>query len=423
MFKDQAVRLFFLGFLLFATSSHADYSSSQVNVSVYDDSSLQNEVFDIGRAKIPSKELVDQQSMQADQRVFKKYLVASSVAVSAIVLLMISYEIRQAASARKAELAELSQRAKMQEVIADFLSKRQLVSVPKVSQDLNLSPSLGGQRASSPTKFQGWGSWVYSGITSFGWDCSEFVATSAQMLVSGVVVNGMYNYLHNKVKQVYSDESVIWYLQEHTKIKVLVNDLKVYAVDYDVYASLLSSEVFNQDAQMHMKAFVTDLLGSAQEHMHNEIFKDPQYFNFLLGDIKKKYARQSAELENLQEYVVPNIAKQHRATAGQHEQALFANDMNRRRDIAQMCTQLAHEVEQLTAFVMMHGDRYSSRVRDIIDSCNAFLAHMEMLLNASAEKIQEYSKADQGMFTSVYEYDKLLHEQVQYIHRYCKTVK
>lgn len=172
-----------------------------------------------------------------------------------------------------------------------------------------------------------------------------------------------------------------------------------------------------------MKAFVTDLIGSAKDYMHEEVFKDPHYFAFLLDSMKKKYTRTSGELEKLQDYVVPAVSKRNRAMVDNHAELLFADDMNRRKDMAAMCDVIAADMEKVMAFALMCGPRQQGRVMDMIASCNDFLAHMETLLNATPEKLAQLSKADRGMFTSIYEYERLFDEQMNFLHRYCKLVK
>jgi hypothetical protein len=234
-------------------------------------------------------------------------------------------------------------------------------------------------------------------------------------------MNGAYSYAAGKLSQAYAEETVLWFAYEQTQIPSLLNDLKLYATDYDVYASLLSVELLNQDAQVHLRSFVQDLVGSAQNYLGNDAFRDPGYFEFLLNNMKKKYVQKGKELEKLQEYVLPAAAKRHRAMIENQATMLFAKDMNRRADIANMCEILVQEMQKLMAFVQMtSGLRQKARIADMVESCNKFLTHMEVLLNSTPEQLQAFSKNDSGMFTSVYEYEKLFSEQINFLHRYCK---
>ena len=351
----------------------------------------------LDRVIIPNDELVDQQVQAADARVFKKYVVTSTVIVASLVSLYLLSYIRDAAIVNEAALSKMH-----------FIPKD--IDAAKVPEVLKLTESA-----------PGWTSWGLHRFKNFGLGFGKLFADSGLMLASGLIVQGAYSYAANKWNQVYTEETVLWYAYEQTKIPNLFNDLKLYATDYDLYASLLSAELFNQDAKIQMKAFVKDLIGSAQNYMGNDLFQDASYFECLLVDIKKKYIQKGKELAKLEEFVVPAVAKRKRALAQEHATTLFSKDMNRRADIESMCNMFAEEMQKLLAFIQMRGGlRYKARVADMVDACNAFLEHMERLLNSTPEQLQELSKNDCGMFTSVYEYEQLFSEQINFLHRYCK---
>lgn len=352
----------------------------------------------LSRVAAPDSAHVAKERTKADQRLLKKHVVTAAVVVAVIAGFVLACEMSERDRKNKDELS------KKDWVLADAARKASASKTP------------------TPVEPEGWFSWAMTKTQSFGSSFAGMIGSSAQLLVAGIVTNAAWSYVQNKISQAYQDETMLWYAHNQTKIPQLFNDLKSYAVDYDLYSSLLSAELFNQDAQLHMKAFVADLIGSAQDYMKEEIFKDPHYFAFLLDEMKKKYTRKSNELEKLQEYVVPMVGKRHRALAQNHMELLFADDMGRRKDIAQMCDTLAVDMEKLMAFALMRGPRQKGRIMDMVASCNDFLVHMEMLLNATPEKLAELSKADRGMFTCIYEYEKLFGEQVNFLHRYCKLI-
>ena len=353
--------------------------------------------FQLTRIALPYATSIEKEVKKADFRVFKKYAVTTTVVISALVAMFLCYQLKNVAAAHDT-------------------ARLQMQLIPKNVDQVQLPEIL---RPEAPA--QGWVSWIAQGSKNFGLSLGGMFANSGLLLVSTLVMNGAYTYASNKLNQVYADETVLWYAHEQTKIPNLFNDLKLYATDYDLYATLLSAELFNQDAQVHIQSFVKDLVGSAQNYLGNDMFQDPAYFQYLLNDVKKKYVQKGKELEKLQEFVVPAAAKRHRAMAQEHATLLFAKDLNRRVDIANMCEMFAQEMQNLTSFIQMRGGlRQQARVADMVESCNAFLAHMETLLNSTPEQLQAFSKKDCGMFTCVYEYEKLFSEQINFLHRYCK---
>lgn len=365
------------------------------------------ERFHVRLAAFPDKVAVEKEYDKAGSRQTKKYAVAAAGAVTALAILVLAYRMTEAAKGHQ------------NECIAKALEQKGLVLVKQAQ--VPATASAVSVVAASPVQ-QGYVGWFVDGVKDFGRSTSTFVANSAMMIAAGVVINGVYSFLQGKIAQAYQDETVLWYLHDQTKIPFILADLKAYSVDYDLHAKLLSCEVFNQDAQIHMKAFVKDLLGSSQDFVGNDVFKDSAYFGFLIGEMKKKYLRQSGELEKLQDYVVPAVAKRDRALAQDHIAILFARDMARRTSIAELCNLLSKDIEKLAAFMMASGPKHKTRISDMVASCNSYLAHMEVMLNSTPAQLAQMSKENQGMFTSSYEFERLFNEQVGFMHRYCKIV-
>ena len=371
--------------------------------------------FQLARVKYPDEQSIQIERQQSDARAFKKYAVTVTVVVSVVVGLYLLYQIREAAAKHERESAKNTNA--IEAILQEFKDLKEKYNLVVKDPSLPATPA----RSVAPASPEGWMSSAANSAKSFGLGTAKFFADSAFLLASGTVLNGAYNYACKKVAQTYVDETVLWYAHEKTQLPLLFNDLKTYSIDYDLFATLLSLELFNQEAQMHFKAFVKDLLGSAQNYMHNDVFNDPAYFNYLLEEMKKKYIKKGQEMEKLSDHVVSAVAKQHRAIAQEHAIALFSHDMNRRGDIAKMCDLFAHEMEKLTSFIALRGGLYQqARVFDMVDSSNKFLAHMEILINSTPEELQAYSKADVGMFTSTFEYEKLFSEQINFLHRYCR---
>lgn len=365
------------------------------------------EHFHVRLAAFPDKDAIEKEHNKSDSRQTRKYAVAAAGAVTALAILVLAYRMTETAKSHQ------------NESIAKALEQRSLVLVKK--QQVPSTASAVSSVVQPPVE-SGYVGWVVDGVKDFGRSTSSFVANSAMMIAAGVVINGVYTFLQNKISQAYQEETVLWYLHDQTKIPLILSDLKAYSVDYDLHAKLLSCEVFNQDAQIHMKAFVKDLLDSSQDFVGNDLFKDPGYFGFLIGEMKKKYLRQSGELEKLQDYVVPAVAKRDRALAQDHIAILFARDMARRTSIAELCSLLSKDVEKLAAFMMACGPKHKTRISDMVASCNSYLAHMELMLNSTPEQLAQMSKENHGMFTSSYEFERLFNEQVGFMHRYCKIV-
>lgn len=365
--------------------------------------------FQLSRVNFPDATLISVESKQANIRALKKYMITTSALMASVVGLYLLYQVREAARAHDQQNSKV--------FFENWMQKEGLLLVQKDKIAPALLPIL------SPDKkmqFNESGSWA-SSLKSFGFDTAKFFTDGAFLLASGAVLNGFYNYTCDKINQAYVDETVLWYAHEKTKIPLIFNDLKNYATDYDLFASLLSAELFNQDASMHLTAFVKELLGSAQNYINNDVFRDSAYFEYLLANMKKKYIKKGQELEKLSDYVIPAVAKRNRIIVQNHAAMLFANDMQRRADIAKMCDVLVQEMQKMTAFMSLRGGLHQkSRIYDLVEAFNKFLTHMEMLLNSTPEQLQALSKSDCGMFTSVYEYEKLFTEQINFLHRYCR---
>jgi hypothetical protein len=375
--------------------------------------------FQLKRVVCPQDKEVAVQRKLSDARELKKVVVTSAVVVGVVVGLYLLYQASEAANAHDEKMAQ----ERHKDMILAAIKEHNFVPGPKNSEPSHdvVQKSTSETSTTKNQTLPGWIGWAGSEIKSLGRGSAKFLANSAFMFTAGVVIKETADYIKNKIDQVYADETVLWFTSEQTKIPLLFNDLKTYSIDYDLYASLLSTQALNLESQLHLKAFVTEFLEAAQSGMQDDIFRDAGYLSYMLYEMKKKYIRKSGELEKLQEYVIPAQAKQHRALVKEHATILFASDMNRRADIALMCDTFVQDLQKLAAFIMLRGGlRYKARVQDMVDVSNKFLDKMEILLNSDAQALEQQSKANVGMFTSVYEYEKIFGEQINFLHRYCK---
>ncbi len=375
--------------------------------------------FHLRTIAMPSQEAIIKEQKLLEARIFKKNITRVTIVVGLCAICFVAYQVHDACNQRAANLYkdQVRNRKDVQEL------KEMIQNLQPRSDQLKCNRSNDSISVPMPTAVSQDGVFkkAFSSLKSVGWGTSKFISDNILMLVGATTVNAFSNYVKDQFNKTYVDETILWYAHEQTQAFNLMNDLKKYAVDYDLYGSLLSADTFNQDAQVYLKSFVQDLLGAVDNHLKNQIFADKGYFDFLIQDLKKKYVRKGVELEKLQEYVVPAIAKRHRAQITEQGTWLFTTDMNRRADIAHMCNMLSVEMQRLITFVSLRTEFYKQdRVEAIVVSFNGFIQHMQELLNATAHELVDLSKANRGMFTAIYEYEKLFTEQINFLHRYAK---
>lgn len=371
---------------------------------------------------MPSQEAITKEQKLLEARIFKKNITRVTIVVGLCAICFVAYQVHDACNQRAANLYKDQVRnyndvQELKKMIQNLQPRLDQLKSDRSNDSISVPMPTVVSQNSQDGVFKK----AFSGLKSFGWGTSKFISDNILMLAGATTVNAFSNYVKDQFNKTYVDETILWYAHEQTQVFNLMNDLKKYAVDYDLYGSLLSADTFNQDAQVYLKSFVQDLVGAVDNHLKNEIFVDKGYFDFLIQDLKKKYVRKGVELEKLQEYVVPAIAKIHRAKITEQGAWLFTTDMNRRADIVHMCNMLSAEMQRLIAFVELRaGFAQKARVEAIVLSFNGFIEHMQELLNATAQELVDLSKANCGMFTCVYEYEKLFAEQMNFLHRYAK---
>lgn len=385
------------------------------------------ELFVLPRVNMPDQVALDRQQHDQYIRSIVKYSKGASATIGMGLILYFAYQVHQLAIHQ--EMHAVFVEKEKQTVAAE---KKRIVGYLDKMSSL-LSEPISAQFLSEPTiedivmlpTTPGLVGKVTASLKSFGLSTSKFAADSLLLLVSGSVANYVYDFMKTKINQTFAPESVSWYVLEQTKLSWLFTDLKTCAVDYDLHASVLSAELFNQDAQIHMKALLKDLHQSMVRNYDMDDMQSSAYWNYLFDEVKKKYIKKSSHFEQRQDYVDMAVIKQHRAAIEQDALFLFVQDMNRRQTVSQFCTFFAHDMQRLIDFIafkihMKVDSDQTGIVSELVDMTNKFLSHMEMLLSATLDELTILSKQDQGMFTAIYEFEKIFNEQMNFLHRYCK---
>jgi len=273
---------------------------------------------------------------------------------------------------------------------------------------------------------QGWMSWGAGGVKNFFTSCGKAVAEGSPTILAGVVINGIGDRTKAMVNQSAAAGSVQWYIQNHTKLGHILKDLELFTIEYDVDSKLLNLSDLAQGTNIHIKDFVQDMAKLAKERKQDN-FLSEDYFSYLFEEVKKRYTKKSTELEKLQD--LASIMQSHKQRFDQED--LFDRDGAHRKDIANLCILLAHEVQKVSTFVLVHFEKnkpqlqgvgHEEKVQDLIASTNRYLELMESMLNSDSEQLRSRSKQNKGMFTCTYEFSKLLRQQCEYIHQYCAMI-
>jgi hypothetical protein len=370
------------------------------------------EPFQLDRVILPSSPEVRSELYNQKLRNLKRYAVGAGTVVGVLTALYLVNRVYTAAVQQDVIEGQI---ARDRQMLEWAIARAKAGDLP------NLQPLTSSDIALPASAQPGFFSQAAHEVKSFAWGSSKFIAGSILWVFANTLANIFCEYSKNRVKQNFADETILWYVHEKTTILPLFNDLKMYATDYDLYASLLNAQMFNQDIAVHLKGFMQDLCGAASRTSQDQFLVENGYLSYLFDEVKKKYIKKSSELEKRQEFVDAMIAKKHRAELEGDAMALFTQDMKRRQDIVQMCNLLVQDMNKTLTFILLRGGvAQQVRISDIATSCNAFLEHMEKLLNATPLQLQIYSKADRGMFTSIYEFEKLFNEHINFLHRYCK---
>jgi hypothetical protein len=254
------------------------------------------------------------------------------------------------------------------------------------------------------------------------WDISKFCADAGTMFTSTVITAFLYDFVSKKLSAAYQNETVSWFVMHQTKLKAILADLKRQVISYDLYSELLSSEMYQVKKEIHLDAFVSDICQNLSEYKNNGATKALDYYTFLIKEIEKKYKDEFNSLEELQDYITPILSLQKRTLSNSAKADLFNRDNQMRIDIACLCDLFIKEFTHLLAFIQIHKHQYQGQIADLIDTSNQFLDHIEFMLNMPKNDLDDLSKQNRGLFTVVYEYQKIFEQQVQFLDQYCNVL-
>lgn len=377
--------------------------------------------FQLGRVQTPTVlEIQLQKKLQA-KRTMRRYAVTAGVSLSVVAVLYVASCIRYNLEEQK-KLDAKSQMSDLGYSAANVFRGMSHLGASQ-SQAVHIQEPVAGSTLLWPVRA------LVSGVkrvgvsaSGFGKDFAKFLADSTTILAAGVVTSAVYDHLRNQVTQAYQEETLLWFVDQQTKIRVILSDLKQRTAEYDLHGALLSQEMLSQDTRVHLKAFVTEISEAASDYKHDNVMKDYDYFAFLLGEVKKKYIQKADQLEQLQDQLAPLIAQRHRTISSLDGASLFERDEQARADIVELSRQLVFEMSKLLAFVDMHKHKHQARVKDMISTFNQYMQHVEMMLQSSPEQIAGMSKENRGIFTVTYEYERKFDQQITFLDKYCKIV-
>ena len=357
----------------------------------------------IPRIHMPTHKNMDEITKESTIRSIKKYAITAGVAVAAGLVIWTAYHLREYATQQEDDRLRQLAAAAVDKKMAFYEHKDPLKQ---------LDASAFGVK--NPVKKEGF----LQAIKDMGKSSARFVGDTTFTLGSALTLNFIYQSMQNKIIQAYQDETLLWYIQEHTQIPHILNDLKEYSIAYDVYATLLSKEALNDESGICMKAFVKDMVEVTNEKLNASAAPDNKFLGFMLDEMKKKYRKKCTELEKLQAFVVPHVGMRERILKNDKNQDSFIDDAARRKHVARLCQLFADEMNKVVAFaVLQFGNKYDM-ASTLVRSCNVFIDRMELLLNSSSVQLLEASKADRGMFTNLYEFEHAFWLQMNQMQRY-----
>lgn len=366
--------------------------------------------FQLKRLTVPGQSFIDKEASDLFYRDVKRTTAKALKAVAVVATIYVAFKANAYFQALAHKDMLLAEKVKLLEVA-------NATKLAEVAQGGAAAISLTAPQASSG---------IWSAVMNIPYALGKFVAEGSPTVLASIVLNGLADKSKEKISQAAAPSTVQGFVQEQTKIGQILKDLQVYTIEYDLHSNLLNVANLNQHANIHITAFMQDIVRLAKEQKQND-FLGQEYFAYLFDEVKKQYVKKGSELEKLQDIVVPAVAKADRAKQqGAEAVDLFNHDMNHRKDIADLCNMLLQDIQKTIAFIMVYCDQqkharvdYIQKIYSLIDTVNAYVERMEGLLNSEFTQLEESSKANQGMFTVTYEFEKLLREQMGYIHQYC----
>ena len=274
---------------------------------------------------------------------------------------------------------------------------------------------------------------LFSKAQSVIGSCAKSLAEGAPGFIAPALLGKLWAVGSGYLSEQMQHNSVMSYIQHHTHIGLILQSLELYTVEYDLYASLLNVDTFNQEAKTHLRMFVQDISRLAEQKEDDE-FLGRDYYHYLFSEVQKRYSKKGSELEKLQDLLLPLQSKVCRARQdGFNAGQLFDTDQIHRQDICDLCSLLGQEVQKVATFILArleHADAANDivvagcqqKVIDLLSICNQYFDRMQTLLNSDFTDLEAMSRQNQGMFTCTYEFEKVLKEQCEHIHRYCTII-
>jgi len=287
--------------------------------------------------------------------------------------------------------------------------------------DAQLSNDASGASLPTATSLAGMLQAAVQNCKLMCWDMTKFFADTSSMLVAGVVTNAVYEHVRKNLELLYAPETVLWFYEKHTRIDQLFADLKHRMIEYDLHSALLSGHVLNQEAAVNMKAFVQDMM-HAMKLYGTDGEQDLGYYNYLLHELKHKYVSQAETYQDLQEQLLPHLARQKRMQQDGELVDIFERDQACRKEIVELCQKLTADIAKILAFMGTYNKQIDVRIQHVVAVYNRYITDIETQLNLSAADLETVSKNNRGMFTLTYEYEHVLKQQLSFLHKYC-TVK
>lgn len=256
---------------------------------------------------------------------------------------------------------------------------------------------------------------------SFIWDFSKFLADTGTMFTAGFISSCAYDFILKKIKKVSDPETISWYFEHQTNLKNILADLKRRAAYYDLSSALLSSEMYHLEKEVHLQLFIEDIGQGLLTPKNNGTLVGVDYYKGLLKALEKKYKKEFLSLQQLDEYILPILSAQKRNVLKSGKTDLFNRDNQARMDIAYLCDLFIKEFTKFLLFIKIQKNDQASKVIDLIETGNQFLDHMESMLNMTKDELNTLSKNNQGMFTIIYEFEKLLEGEISFLDTYYKV--
>lgn len=378
------------------------------------------------RVTTPLKTQIDQEKNSMNRRELNRSLIRFGSTAGILVMLYATYKATLYFQDTNQQIKSVDQRVSGIEKGIAPIKKDTPVHVPKIPEAQGsltaMQMVVDGLKASA------------IGTKDFVRDIGKCLIQTSLTVIPGMVLNSLWQSVAHRIVEASKQESISWYITNHTQLWPVLDDLKSSCIPYDIHSELLSLEQSKNKSGVQLKAVIADMVELSKES--SNLKEQELYFDYCCKDLQKKYAKSGDELELLQNYAAPHIAQKKRAVeSGLAATQLFANEEIVKHNIADLCTVVAGQIQKVVSFSMMHIDngrstlqqatveRGEKRVQLMIDAANKYFDAMEQLLNMNLKDLEAMSMANKGMFTCTYEFDRLFKEYSTALNRYCMLIK